>query len=494
MRGEKNMKKKVLCVLLLLAMLCSLWLLPASAEAVSKWVVGGWLRLRSQPSYSATIITTYPTGTEVTILGSSGGWSRVLTPDYRYGYMDERYLTSKHVQPDPPPPYKRVWTEVNRYATVISANGRGVRLRRAPVVSSSNVLGLYPVGRSVREYRYSNDGWSYIRIDSRYGYMMSQFLTTYAPVPPKPDPKPQPEPQPENVFTVAVTPSKPDVGDTIKITPKPSTAQFNAIWTNDENKLLAVAPEYTVKETDKGYKVSVQIYGLGAYSTVKIDGISFQIPGTKAIAPKTLVSPTKLETPAESTDGVVTPQWVEDNSEPLTLESAPGGEATLKKVTTLAAPAAPESGSSSGGDAPAPSDGAGDTVTTSTGGSSTGNTTETSTGGSSTGDTTITPTGGSSTGDTTKTSTGGSSTGDTTSTSTGGSSTSDTTNTPTGGSSTSDTTNTPTGGSSTGETIITPTGGSSTGTDGEVQSSWVDNNKELTSEELYETDGAGGNE
>ncbi len=399
MRDEKNMKKKVLCVLLLLAMLCSLWLLPASAEAVNKWVVGGWLRLRSQPSYSATIITTYPTGTEVTILGSSGGWSRVLTPDYRYGYMDERYLTSKHVQPDPLPPYKRVWTEVNRYATVISANGRGVRLRRAPVVSSSNVLGLYPVGRSVREYRYSNDGWSYIRIDSRYGYMMSQFLTTYAPVPPKPDPKPQPE----NVFTVAITPSKPDVGDTIKITPKPSTAQFNAIWTNDENKLLAVAPEYTVKAEDKGYTLKVQIYGLGAYSTVKIDGISFTIPGAKAIAPKTLVSPTKLETPAESTDGVVTPQWVEDNSEPLTLESAPGGETTLKKVTTLAAPAAPESGSGSGGDAPAPSDGAGDTVTTST-------------------------------------------------------------------------------------------GGSSTGTDGEVQSSWVDNSQEPTPEELYGTDGAGGNE
>ena len=78
--------KRFLAVLLVAVMLLSV--LPATSMAASyATVVGGWLRLRSAPNFSASTITSYYTGTQVQILGSSGGWYKVQTPDGRTGYM-----------------------------------------------------------------------------------------------------------------------------------------------------------------------------------------------------------------------------------------------------------------------------------------------------------------------------------------------------------------------------------------------------------------------
>ena len=132
------MKKRIMAALLLAVILCGLWAAPALAATYAT-VVGGWLRLRLAPSYDATVITSYRTGTTVTVLSESGGWARVMTPDYRLGYMDERYLWFGGDRPQPvpqPTPKARTWTTVNRKAWVTSQNGKGVRLRNAPEVDS----------------------------------------------------------------------------------------------------------------------------------------------------------------------------------------------------------------------------------------------------------------------------------------------------------------------------------------------------------------------
>ena len=54
--------------------------------------VGGWLILRGGPSFNSTIISSYPSGTVVTITGQTGSWYSVRTPDGLTGYMNSAYL------------------------------------------------------------------------------------------------------------------------------------------------------------------------------------------------------------------------------------------------------------------------------------------------------------------------------------------------------------------------------------------------------------------
>ena len=311
------MKKRFLSALLLMILLCSACVVSASAASYGT-VFGGWLRLRANPSYDAAVITSYPTGSVVTVLSKSKGWCRVLTGDYRIGYMDQRYLIIDGKYPTPvkptPPAKKRTWTTVNRTAWITSANGKGVRMRNAPEVNSYNVLGLYPVGRTVKEIRISNDGWSYIRIDGKYGYMMSQFLTTYfAPGPghgsggsgsgspghgsgsggsgsgsPGHSPgsggsgsgSPGHGPgsggsgsggsgsgsgssNPGKPFTsIKLNITRPYVGDKLQVSAVPSDASFSAIWYDaGTNILLGTKKTYEVQPSDLGSRITVRVTG-----------------------------------------------------------------------------------------------------------------------------------------------------------------------------------------------------------------------------------------
>ena len=196
------MKKRLISLGLLFVLLSALWTpVPASASTYAT-VRGGWLRLRAEPSYSAYVITSYPTGTVVEVVSQAGGWCQVVTPDRRLGYMDQRYLTMGGsyypvVTATPVYPVYPVagWYDVNRTGYVTSQNGKGVRLRREPVVNGYNVIGLYPVGRKVTVLKASDIGWSYIRVGSQEGYMMSQYIAwsypggyTAAPGPATPTP------------------------------------------------------------------------------------------------------------------------------------------------------------------------------------------------------------------------------------------------------------------------------------------------------------------
>lgn len=175
-RRKSTMLKRLLALCLTLMLVAGAVALPvqeAQAASTTATIKGGWLRLRSGPSYKHSTITSYYTGTVVTVLGSSGVWFQVTTPDGRTGYMHGDYLTINGSGGTPTAPggaYENI------AATVVSRNGLGVRLRTGPS-TNYGILGLYPVGTQATILR-SGSGWHYVRIGRHTGYMMSEFLST----------------------------------------------------------------------------------------------------------------------------------------------------------------------------------------------------------------------------------------------------------------------------------------------------------------------------
>ena len=80
--------KRIVSIFLVLVLV--LTAIPLVSMAISQYgyVTGGWLRLRSSPSFSASTISSYYTGTSVKILGTSGSWYQVEAPDGNTGYME----------------------------------------------------------------------------------------------------------------------------------------------------------------------------------------------------------------------------------------------------------------------------------------------------------------------------------------------------------------------------------------------------------------------
>lgn len=140
------------------------------------------VRLRSGPGTGYSIIATYAPGTAATVLSSGNQWCRIQIGSYT-GYMMTRFLTSNPVTPTAQPqPQPQPGTEYEVYVT--SRNGKGVNLRSGPSKAYSSI-GFYSVGTQAWMVTRGNT-WSYIRVGSRYGYMMTEFLTTShpGPVPP----------------------------------------------------------------------------------------------------------------------------------------------------------------------------------------------------------------------------------------------------------------------------------------------------------------------
>ena len=303
---------------LLLTMVLLLGAVPAqnnaqAAATTTATVKGGWLRLRSGASYNATTITSYYTGTVVNILGTSGAWYHVTTPDGRTGYMHGNYLTLGGTPSG----------NENIAATVVSANGLGVRMRTgpstaygviakypvgtsatilssgtywhyisingrkgymmsqflstgsAPVTPSSSytayvtsqnglgvrlrsgagkgyaVLGLYSVGTEVTVLQH-NRVWDYIRVGSRTGYMMNEFLTTTN--------------TNKNITGVVLSNAKPVVGETLSANVLPSGASVSYEWADDRGLLLGTGSTYTIQSGDVGRKIRVRVTGSNGYA------------------------------------------------------------------------------------------------------------------------------------------------------------------------------------------------------------------------------------
>ena len=154
--------KRILSICLVVLLLATI--IPAVSLASTQYgyVIGGWLRLRSGPSFSYSTITSYYTGTRVEILGTSGSWYHVEAPDGQTGYMYSSYIS--------------LYSPGTGTAYVTSTNGYGVRMRSGPS-TGYRILAVYPVGTAVTildEGTY----WDKIQVGTRVGYMMNKFLTT----------------------------------------------------------------------------------------------------------------------------------------------------------------------------------------------------------------------------------------------------------------------------------------------------------------------------
>ena len=66
----------------------------ASASAVETWYVGAMsgLNLRSEPNTNSSVITVYPRGTELTVIGTDGGAWWEVYDGTRQGWVHSRYM------------------------------------------------------------------------------------------------------------------------------------------------------------------------------------------------------------------------------------------------------------------------------------------------------------------------------------------------------------------------------------------------------------------
>ncbi|MEG1891191.1 MAG: SH3 domain-containing protein, partial [Clostridia bacterium] len=166
--------KRFLSVVLALTLLLSL-APTTSSMALSKYatVQGGLLRLRSDASFNASTINSYDTGTRVEVLGTSGSWYYVKTPDGNTGYMYGSYLNFSGGDSGDSGDSGDTGGGTGS-ATVTSGNGYGVRLRRGPG-TGYGIVRSYAVGTRVTVLQ-SGSYWSKIKIGSTTGYMMNKFL------------------------------------------------------------------------------------------------------------------------------------------------------------------------------------------------------------------------------------------------------------------------------------------------------------------------------
>lgn len=168
--------KRLTAMILTLALLLSLCAIPAAqaSDYATATVKGGWLRLRAEANSDSETISAYYTGTIVTILGGSGSWYYVLTPDGKTGYMYSGYL-------DITGSITGGQLDENTAGTVYASNGKPVRLRTGPSTQYS-IIASYAVGTPLTVLS-SGEDWCKVRINGRTGYMMTDFIRTEGTVP-----------------------------------------------------------------------------------------------------------------------------------------------------------------------------------------------------------------------------------------------------------------------------------------------------------------------
>ncbi len=163
----RNVKNRLIAILLVLSV-CLLSAAGAAADGYAATVTGGWLRLRDAPSYDSHTLASYFTGTKVTVLSSSNGWSYVRVSDGHVGYMASSYLTTGSVTPSS-------GGSISAVGYVTSSNGGRVALRTGagksyPVITYCNV------GTSLTVLN-AGSVWDRVQVGSSIGYMMAKYIT-----------------------------------------------------------------------------------------------------------------------------------------------------------------------------------------------------------------------------------------------------------------------------------------------------------------------------
>jgi len=318
------MKRSIAWILTLTMLLCMLAIPTAQAASYATATVkGGWLRLRAEASYKAETISAYYTGTNVTILGGSGEWYYVATPDGKQGYMHSDYLTITGS-------ITGGQLDENTAAYVTSKNGLSVRLRTGPSLQYSTIAS-YAVGTPVT-ILISGDDWCKVRIGGRTGYMMTEFLTTTGTGTPDTEAGAYTAyvtsknglgvrmrsgasklfstvgtfqvgtkvtvlewgktwckirvngltgymmteflttNAPKLVTSVVLSDSSVWPGETLKATVQPSGSTVTYEWLNDKGTRIGTGSSYTVQNGDAGRRIRVRVTGTGASSGTAVSG------------------------------------------------------------------------------------------------------------------------------------------------------------------------------------------------------------------------------
>lgn len=244
---DATMKRLLALCLTLALVLGALPMHEAQAADLTMTVKGGWLRLRESASFNGDTISSYYTGTKVTVLGTNGAWYYVRTPDGRTGFMYGSYLTSAGTGSS-----GAVTQGVTAYVT--SGNGKGVRLRSGPG-KAYGVVTQAEVGTRVTILS-SGTYWHYIEVAGKRGYMMAEYLTTKTPAAPAPQPDPKPDAGAN--YTAYVTSEN---GKGVRLRKGPSTA-YGSYGTYD------VGTQVTVHGTANGWS-SITVGGQSGYMMTK---------------------------------------------------------------------------------------------------------------------------------------------------------------------------------------------------------------------------------
>ena len=125
------------------------------------------LNLRSEPN--GTILGSYPRGTKVTVLSTSGSWSKVSV-NGQTGYMLTQWLSSSKPSSGSTGSSSSIGT-----AVVSNPLDTQVLFLRSEPSTQSAALGYYRNGKTVTLLE-KLDGWYKVKVDGVTGYMMARYL------------------------------------------------------------------------------------------------------------------------------------------------------------------------------------------------------------------------------------------------------------------------------------------------------------------------------
>ncbi|NEY19415.1 SH3 domain-containing protein [Bacillus ginsengihumi] len=130
---------------------------------------GSHLILRSTASTSGSVLASLNPGTSVTVISTSGEWSKVQVGN-KTGYVHTEYLTStKPSTSDDQSGNSDSEQTVTKYTTA------DLNLRKSNSTSSS-VITVIPKGTAVTVYSETN-GWARVTVNGNTGYVSTKYLT-----------------------------------------------------------------------------------------------------------------------------------------------------------------------------------------------------------------------------------------------------------------------------------------------------------------------------
>ncbi len=135
---------------------------------------GAGLNLRTKPSLTGDIITSFKTGTAVKVLAKGNGWYHVDV-DGTKGYMNSRYLTGSASAGTS----GSVSVGYPKQGVVSNPGANQVLLLREKASTDARVIGYYHNGVEVK-LTGENGNFYKVTVDGKNGFMMKKYIKTAA--------------------------------------------------------------------------------------------------------------------------------------------------------------------------------------------------------------------------------------------------------------------------------------------------------------------------